>query len=457
MYSLHFNNSKIGIFGLGKTGVYTIKKLLCTSAQLFVWDDNIHKVIQARKLFSNRQIVFSHTINHDSVRILSFVIISPGIPNKYPVPHKIFSICKHLKIPTLTDVDLLFQFYHKANFIGVTGTNGKSTTVSLIKTILEYNSQISALGGNIGIPVLSLPSFHNSNQHYILELSSYQLDIMRYYKFNVAVLLSITPDHLDRYHSFAEYRDQKIKIFYHQDRNDLAIISLNQSVNEVIYDQLIKDNKQTIVPISNKKIINNGISVLGSKVYDNYFEHQVFNIPFSEHLIGTHNAENIAVSYVVAKRLNFSSKKIINSLGIYKGLNHRMEQFLKINNLSFINDSKASNTYSTRMALDSYKNIHWIVGGIFKEKNTAPLNQVLNNVEHCYLIGRDYRKFLDLLETNKISYSINITIKNALIEIKNKVKYGTVLLSPCCSSFDQWKNFEERGLMYKKLVFKIFT
>lgn len=453
----HFNNNKIGIFGLGKTGINTIKALLRTSAQLFIWDDDVQKVLQTKKIFSNSQIFVFQTIDLASIRILNFVVVSPGIPNKYPAPHKIFSICKQLKIPTLTDIELLFQICSKANFIGVTGTNGKSTTVSLIKVILESNYQISALGGNIGIPALSLPIFNCSNQHYILELSSYQLDIMRYYKFNIAVLLSITPDHLDRYYSFTDYRNQKIKIFYHQNKGDLAVISLNQRVNQDIYKQLIKKNKQTIVPISSTKIIKNGISILEGTLYDNYFEHQAFSIPFSYHLIGMHNNENIAVSYVVAKKLNLSSKKIISALNLYKGLTHRMELFFQTGSLSFINDSKASNTASTKMALHCYKNIHWIVGGIFKEKNTHLLNQALDNVEHCYLIGRDYKKFLDLLNYNKISYSINITIKSALIEIKNKVKYGTILLSPCCASLDQWKNFEERGVAYKNLVFKIFS
>lgn len=448
-----FNDKKIGIFGLGKTGVACLKSLLNTNAQITAWDDSKQKFLDLKKHIDNdKEIYFSDVIDPIDVKKLDFVIVSPGIPYKYPKPHKIFTICQKHNIPIVTDIDLLFKVCPKANYIGITGTNGKSTTTSLTHHILQSNNHKSALGGNIGIPALNLPNFNNHSQHYVLELSSYQLDLMVNYKFNIAALLSITPDHLDRYVSFEDYKNAKLKIFNNQNHNDFAIISINNHINEDIYNQLIAEKKQAIISISNQKVLKKGISIIKDKLYDNYFENQAFNLDLPSSLIGAHNAENIAIAYAISKTLKVNSNQIIKSLSTFIGLPHRMELFFKTKALSFVNDSKSTNVASTKEALRSFKDIHWIAGGIFKEKNLDELSTHLKEVKHCYLIGRNYEAFIPLLEKNSISYSICNNLENSIQEIKNSVKSGTILLSPCCASFDQWKNFEERGNTFKKLI-----
>jgi len=453
----NFSNSKIGIFGLGKTGLDSLNAFLIEETQIIAWDDNIENILRIKKTINKEKNVhFSSVIDPFDVKKLNFVIVSPGVPNKYPAPHKIFSICERYNIPVITDIDILFKACPMANYIGITGTNGKSTTASLINHILGVNNYKSALGGNIGKPVLSLPNFDNSTKHYVIELSSYQLDLMQNYKFNIAALLSITPDHLDRYESFDDYKNAKIKIFHNQSENDFAIISLNKEVNRAIFKELKLSNKQKIIPISSKEILGDGISVMNNIIYDNYFEHETFNIIVPNSLIGPHNAENIAVAYAAAKALNVETKNIVKSLNSFIGLPHRMELFFQTGNLTFVNDSKATNIASCKEALDSFENIYWIAGGIFKEKSVEELGNHLKEVRHCYLIGKDSDKFVQILKAKKIPYSINNTIENALSEIKGTIKNGTILLSPCCSSFDQWKNFEERGNSFKHLVLDAF-
>jgi UDP-N-acetylmuramoylalanine--D-glutamate ligase len=453
----NFNNCKIGIFGLGKTGVDSLNAFLIKNTQIFAWDDNKENILRIKKTINkDKNIHFSNVIDPFDVKKLDFVIVSPGVPNRYPTPHKIFSICERYKIPIITDIDILFKVCPVANYIGVTGTNGKSTTVSLIHHILSANNDKSALGGNIGTPVLSLPHFNNATEHYVIELSSYQLDLMRDYKFNIASLLSITPDHLDRYETFEDYKNAKTKIFHNQNENDFAVISLNNEVNRVIFKELKLINKQKIIPVSSKEVLEGGISVINDKIYDNYFEHKIFNLKVPNSLIGSHNAENIAIAYATARALKIKPVNIVNSLNSFIGLPHRMELFFQTNNLTFINDSKATNIASCKEALDSFTDIYWIAGGIFKEKSTNELCNHLKEVRHCYLVGKDADKFVQVLKENKIPYSTSKTIENALSEIRDRVKNGTILLSPCCSSFDQWKNFEERGDRFKDLVFDMF-
>lgn len=454
----NFDNCRIGIFGLGKTGLYSLDAFLTAKAHVTAWDDNKENVLRTKKIINKDEDVYlSNIIDPFDVKRLDFVIVSPGVPNKYPTPHKIFSISRRYNIPVITDIDILFKACPSAYYIGITGTNGKSTTTSLINHILEINYYKSALGGNIGKPVLSLPHFDNLSDHYVIELSSYQLDLMHDYKFNIAALLSITPDHFDRYKSFKDYKNAKIKIFYNQSASDFAVISLNNMVNKAIFEELKLRNKQKIIPISSREVLCNGISVINNIIYDKFFEYKTFNIIVPNSLIGSHNAENIAIAYATVKALDIKSENIITSINSFVGLPHRMELFFQTSTLSFVNDSKATNIASCKEALDYFKDIYWIAGGVLKEKNINEIVDHLQRVKHCYLVGKDLDKFVRVLEEKKIPYSISITIENALKEIKSTVESGTILLSPCCASFDQWKNFEERGEKFKNLVLDIFA
>ena len=514
-----YTGAKVGVFGLGKTGLESIKALLAAGAMVYAWDDDKNKIYTAKNTLQDERVIFSDVIDPFDIKKLDFVIVSPGVPHQLPKPHAIFMYCKKYNIPIKTDINLLFEVCPNATYIGVTGTNGKSTTASLIQHVLASNNYISALGGNIGIPVLNMPHLNESSANYVLELSSYQLELLdmskarkvetlsslRAYnsrrgnpslckafsgsprsllrsrddenselrscddeinkficndlchnvKFNIAILLSITPDHLDRYNSFEEYKSTKIEIFQNQQSTDFGIISID--VNKDIYHQLQKNSLQKIIPLSTKVILKDGISTIDNKLYDNYFEYGIFTFDLPRSLIGQHNAENILATYATAKILNLNSQKILQAINSFGGLPHRMEIIGQAKNITFINDSKATNIAATSKVLDCYEDIHWIAGGILKEKEISVLGHHLKNVKHCYLIGRDAKKFISLLEKFNVSYTISESIENALIKIKNTVDNGTVLLAPACASFDQWKNFEARGNAFKKLVNKYFN
>ena len=452
-----FTGNKIGIFGLGKTGIASINAFLTEDVEVMVWDDNKNTILRIQEIFKKKtNIYFSSIIDSFDVKGLNFVIVSPGIPNQYPVSHPIFTICKKYNIPVFIDIDILFKVCQLSKYIGITGTNGKSTTSSLIHHILQFNNYQSSLVGNIGNPALNIIDTCDVIKNCIVELSSYQLDLIKDCKFNIAALLSIAPDHLDRYKSFEDYKNAKIKIFSNQDKDDFAVISLNHEVNKAVFDTLKLSAKQKFILVSSKKILDKGVSVINDMIYDHYFECKNFKLILPSSLRGKHNGENLAISYVVAKLIGLKSKNIIGALHSFVGLYHRMEIFLQIGDITFVNDSKATNISACKESLDCFKNIYLILGGLLKEENVDDLDGHFSEVNHCYLVGRDSHQFIPLLETNKITYTISKTIENSLIIMKNIVKSGTILLSPCCSSFDQWQSFEERGDAFKKLVSDIF-
>ncbi|WP_323733156.1 UDP-N-acetylmuramoyl-L-alanine--D-glutamate ligase [Candidatus Bandiella euplotis] len=451
------SNRKVGVFGLGKTGVQSVKTLLAKGFIVNAWDDSEGKVLEVKKIIKDNNVMFSNVLNEDEIADLEFVIVSPGIPFKYPAPHRIFTYCQKYNIPIKTDIELLFEASPNANFIGVTGTNGKSTTVSLINHVLEVSNRRSVLGGNIGTPALSLPILQDPSENYVLELSSYQLEILNNFQFNIAALLSITPDHLDRYESVDSYTEAKLRIFQNQMPDDFAIISINTENGRNIHYKLNEVCAQKIIPISSEKILDSGVSIIEDKLYDCYFEHETLHIFLPQSLRGQHNAENITVAYVAAKILGITTQEIIQALSTFVGLPHRMELVFQRGQMTFINDSKATNIASASKALDLYQDIYWIAGGIFKEKDVFSLGSHLRNVKRCYLVGMDAEIFIPLLAKHSVPYMRAGSIENALLEIKKETPKGTVLLSPACASFDQWKNFEERGDVFRALVLKHFA
>ncbi|MFQ3307340.1 MAG: UDP-N-acetylmuramoylalanine--D-glutamate ligase [Candidatus Midichloriaceae bacterium] len=451
-----YKNTKIGVFGLGKTGSSTIKAFLKAGSLVYAWDDNKDKVLQLKSEINNDNLYLSDIIDPTDIKKLEFMIISPGIPGNFPKPHSIFLQCQRYTIPIESDIDLLQEFCKGSNFIGITGTNGKSTTSSLIQHILSSNKIDSFLGGNIGIPVTDLPQNNSKNSHYITEISSYQLELSDKLRFNIAILMNVTPDHLDRYKSFDDYYNTKKSVFNNQEIGDFSIISLNTKNNLDVFDSLVAKNKQKVIPISSLEILKNGVSVLNKTIHDNYFDNKSYTFAPPISLFGTHNAENIAAAYVVAKILDVKIEDIISSITSFAGLQNRTEVVLKTKNLIFVNDSKATNIDATIKALDSFSSIYWIAGGVLKGQDVNKLSNHLKNVLHCFLIGDDGKKFIPMLNLNKKIYTHSETMEEALLFIKNSNISGTVLLSPACASFDQYNNYEERGKAFKNLVTKYF-
>lgn len=460
------------------------------------------------------------TNNLNAPKIKEF-IISPGIPAQPNLTHKLIKIAKHYHIPIKSDIDLFYKFNQKQKqnqndnksqnnklhyYIGITGTNGKSTTTSLLYHIFKttYANYDVYIGGNIGTPALNIDINYDNKlpKIFILELSSYQIDLSYQIKLDYCICINITPDHLDRYGDITHYAESKKRIFELSNICAKKIISIDYPETINIYNDIKKCNNN-IIAISNKNnVINNNenkmniVSVVNNILYINadinsqnikYKKDISDYIPYS--LIGNHNAENIAAAISICidfinnsatnkddKDSNFNNgiTKILNAISTFIGLKHRMEKVHEINTdnknnkskrrIIFINDSKATNIDSTKYALESFDNIYWILGGISKDDGIECLNHMFNKIKCAYLIGQSSLKFASILDKYNVKYVISGDLQSTLVMLKKMLDESSdksydetvVLLSPACSSLDQWKNFEARGEYFTDTVRKLW-
>ena len=339
----------------------------------------------------------------------------------------------------------------RPKIIAITGTNGKSTTTSLIGHILKTCGKDAQIGGNIGRGVLDLDRMH-SGTFYVIELSSYQLERTQSLRANAAVFLNLSSDHLDRHGTLEDYGLAKQNIFANQTKDDAVIVGVDDDYCKVLCTQLKVRNGRNIIPISVRRASGYGVSVLGGKLFCNMEKKssEICDLHKAKALEGRHNWQNAAAAYSAVKSLGLNSKEIGAAILSFPGLAHRMETVGTLRNVRFVNDSKATNADAARQALASYKNIYWIAGGVAKEGGIEPLADLFGNVQNAYLIGEAAAEFASTLKSSKRPHQIKKTLKMALLcatkdALESRVKDPIVLLSPACASFDQFKNFEVRG------------
>lgn len=461
------------VYGLGKSGLSSIEslaikfpnsKVIGTDDNLTVLDNNSCKILKDK--FNNISFLKPTEIKYNQH---SKIIFSPGIPLYYPSRHKVLEVCQKYQIKLICDIELFYQLNNQQNkFIGITGTNGKSTTTALIGFILEQLKNNVAVGGNIGTACFELPQ--NKNNCYVFEISSYQLDLMNQTKFDIANLTNITPDHLDRHGSMANYIEAKKRIFANQTDKDFAIINLDNSLTQNIFEEFKNNSnfKATLIATSLQSIVSNGVSIINNQLYNSINNEQICLPISSKFLYGNHNYQNIALAfasvYCYYLKNNFNnfnateiSQAIITAIENFKGLDHRLQIVREHNNIRFINDSKATNADSTINALRAFDNIFWILGGKPKDGGIDTLTPYFNKVIKAYLIGEASDQFAEFLQKNNVNFEKCNDLKNAfsksLSDAKNNsLSQKNILLSPACASFDQWKNFEERGDFFCKLA-----
>lgn len=429
MYNLE--NKKIGVFGLGVTGESIYSEIIKQTSNIVCWDDSTKN----RSLFTEQDNLLNITDN--KWKSLDIIFISPGIPNN----HQIFLLARTSNILILSDIELFLYNNIDSKIIVITGTNGKSTTTALIGHILNNSGFDFPIGGNIGLPVLSLPK-HKVG--YILELSSFQLDLIKYIDPTISVLLNITPDHLDRHGTFEKYCEAKKKAIQ---GDGIKIISTDNEITFGIYNKLIKNGEKKAIAISTCKN-KNTVSCTTESLNDDFYDASTYNLPALPNLPGIHNQENIAASYTVCRSLGMKPQEIIEQLKSFKGLKHRMQNVGSKDNITYYNDSKATNANSASSSISSIKNIFWLAGGIFKEKNLNPLKKSLSNVRKAYLFGENKLLFSEYLK-NKVDFEMFDTMQEAFaqayVDAKQSKEVLNILLAPACASFDQFKNFEDRG------------
>ena len=406
------------VYGLGLSGHSTVKFLKKNKVKNFeVWDDK--NKIEYKNLRSKN---LKKTLN-----FVDYIILSPGVSllrkrNLRRFEHKI-----------ITDIDLFYLAKNKPKSIMVTGTNGKSTTSKLIAHLLQKNNFKISIGGNIGTPVLNLKSLKKN--YVIIEASSFQLSHSKFICPDIAFFLNLTKDHLDWHGSMSNYLLSKLKIFQNQKKNHYAII--NKKFKKIFQKEKFKS--KLIIPKEKE------YKKIKLKIKNNF-------------LISKINNENMSFVFALSKLLKIEEKSFLNSMKSFKGLPHRFEVFLKKNEVTFINDSKATSFKATQPALSSLKNIYWILGGLPKKGDKIDLTNLKKNINKCYLIGKNVNFFRSQIK-GKLVFSVTKNLKNSIIQILKDVNLkksskGNVLLSPASASFDQFSNFENRGEEFKRLCKK---
>ena len=365
---------------------------------------------------------------------LDYIVLSPGVPLHFPKPHRIVDIARANTIPLISDIELLYTTHQEKQYIAITGTNGKSTTTHLIGHILGTDFGV---GGNIGVSSLALS---DEMRGFVLELSSFQLDLTFQFKPNIAVLLNITPDHLDRHGSLENYIESKKRIWQNMDVADSLIIGVDNDVTNAIYEELRS--------LRAKKIIHFNVFPISAQ-NDNRI------LPHNKYLLGAHNRENALAACKVAELLGYSAEYINSKITDFVGLKHRMQFVDSYKNVAFYNDSKATNAPATSNALKALDNIFWLAGGVPKEGGIEELTDLLRKVKKAYLFGEAKNQFAQTLD-GKVPYAIyenmHEALKNATNDALALQDSANVLLSPACASLDQFKNFEARGDIFMQLV-----
>lgn len=446
----YLSKKKIFVVGLGISGFSLAMKFKKDKIIYYCWDDN--EKVRAICLKKQLNIVPPEEINFKKI---DFLILSPGIPNN----HKSAIIAKKYSCKIISDIELLHYVNNKSVLIGITGTNGKSTTTKLIEQTIKIKNKNTYSAGNIGIPLSDLELRRTISSNLIIEASSFQLDRIIDLKFNIAVLLNITNDHIDRHQGLDNYIKAKLNIFKNQIKTDYSIICIDDKNCFKIARNFSRDFDSTLITISTNSNLksdyfieeNNSEIVITDNIKKNDFR---FSRNQSK-LKGSHNLINILSCYVICLILKISNESFLSSLTKFKGLQHRFEIFKKFKNIHFINDSKSTNVESSKMALKNLKNTFWIVGGRKKPGGLRGIYKSLNQVTKAFIYGEsryDFDEYLSKYIYTEVFENLNQATEKAItVALKEKGQIN-ILLSPASSSYDQFKNFEHRGLHFKRII-----
>jgi len=434
-----FKGKTYAVLGLARSGLATVDTLVASGARVVAWDSRE----EARAAVADK----AELGDPMEIDLAGFdgIVVSPGVPlNKHPIAMR----AKIAGVPIIGDIELFALARptlppHKV--VGITGTNGKSTTTALIHHIIEQAGYPTVMGGNIGLPILSQPPLE-PNLHgmgvYVLELSSYQIDLTHSLDCDVAVLLNITPDHLDRYNGFAGYVASKARLFAMQSAEHVAVFGFEDAEARKMHDALASQKP------AGKVLGASAIDIVAGDIWDDASLGTQKDWPA---LQGPHNGQNAAVAISVAIALGIDEPTIAAALASYASLPHRMQAVGTHNGVLYVNDSKATNAASTAPALgawparDGKPRIHWILGGVAKSDNLDECAPYYGNIAHAYTIGEAGHMFADLLRPH-MAVDDSEMLSAAVRRAARIAQPGdVVLLSPACASFDQFRDFEARG------------
>jgi UDP-N-acetylmuramoylalanine--D-glutamate ligase len=379
------------------------------------------------------------------------LVLAPGVPFAFQ-PHPVVKKAQEAGIEIICDIEILYRCHPRGTVVGITGTNGKSTTTALAGHILNQCGVPAVIGGNIGVPVLDM-SLPPENGALVLELSSFQLDLCPTFSPQIAVHLNLTPDHLDRHGTEEAYAAAKLRLF--RGKGD-AVIGIDDRASRRILQSVSEAGGRRIYPLSVKTPLEKGAYVENGVLFDamDHAPEAMFTLN-APGLRGLHNQQNAAVAYVVARLLGCAPEAIAAAMQTFPGLKHRQFLVRTINAIAYINDSKATNADAAARALESYDDIYWIAGGKAKAGGLEGLQKYKDRIRHTFLIGAAAQDFARWLTAQAMPFTISATLERAVQdahEMAQDAGRGTVLLSPACASYDQFRSFEERGDVFARLV-----
>ena len=447
-----FAGFPIAVFGLGRSGIASALALQDSDAEVWAWDDN--EDARATAVAKGVGLTDLYACNWQE---LTTLLVSPGVPLDHPKIHPIVANARAAKCEVIGDIELLVRTQRWCNYIGVTGTNGKSTTTALLGHIMQLAGREAEVGGNLGIPVLTLDPL-GAEGTYVLEMSSYQLELTPSVTFDVAVLLNISADHLDRHGGMDGYIAAKRIIFQRQTKPRAAVIGMDDDICRGIYDELKAKDEQVVIPVSGHDRVHGGVYAINGVLYDDMDgdEMPICNLRQNPSLLGSHNGQNAAAAYVAAKTAGVAPHAIMACLQSYPGLVHRQEAVAIVDGVAYVNDSKATNDEAAARALACFNNVYWILGGRPKKVDLAACLPLLDRVRHAYLIGEAAVAFSQVLD-GKVPFTLSGRLDAAVAAAHEQARADglsqpIVALSPACASFDQFASFEARGDVFKNLV-----
>ncbi|MGB8274965.1 MAG: UDP-N-acetylmuramoyl-L-alanine--D-glutamate ligase, partial [Alphaproteobacteria bacterium] len=385
------------------------------------------------------------------------LVLSPGIPLHHPAPHPVVAKARQAGVEVIGDIELLARAAPGARYVGVTGTNGKSTTTALIGHVLAAAGLKTETGGNLGTPALALAPL-DSDGIYVLEVSSFQLDLSETVSFDAAVLLNLSADHLYRHGGMDGYIAAKRRIFRNQDSDQTAVVGVDDAYCVRLYEELEAADAQRVVPISGVRTVAGGVFVEDGILVDGTAgtSDRVMDLKTVARLPGVHNWQNCAAAFAACRAVGLAPWAISAGIQSFPGLPHRQELVATVDGVRFVNDSKATNADAVARALACYDTVYWIAGGRPKEGGIAALEAWFPRIVHAFLMGEAEDEFAATLE-GRVPYTrcghLASAVRLAAAKARDDGRPGAVvLLSPACASFDQWENFEARGEGFRRLV-----
>jgi len=445
---MELKNKRVLVVGLGKSGVAAAFFLADRGAKVTVSDAKSEAQLEKQipALLDRGIALETGTHNERTFRDQDLIVVSPGVPSDQPqLQH-----ARALGIPVIGEVELAYRFL-QGKVIAITGSNGKTTTTTLAGEILNKSGKKTLVGGNIGTPVISLVGQSSPEHLLVLEISSFQLETIQQFKPWIAAILNITPDHLDRHHTFQAYIDAKARIFENQQAGDFGLLNLDDPTSAALKDKV----KGTLYWFSRRQPVENGTYLSQDQIVFRNSGHETPVLPISEiQLKGAHNLENVLAAVCVGMLAGCEPQQVRRAVAEFGGVEHRLEPAGNVRGVAYYNDSKATNVDATIKALEAFPgNIHIILGGKDKDSDYTVLTSLLRErTKSAYLIGAAAEKIASQIQgATRIVHSG--TLDRAVRQASEAAAPGDiVLLAPACASFDQFENYEQRGRVFKELV-----